>query len=618
MNEIEKEKTLFKIKKRKRRKKLMFKSNEYKAYGSIRKTKFGACGVILALAVLMVALGGNNVSADEVKPSTPATTEVAKPVEAPKTEVKPTTEAPKTEAKKEETVKPVESADLDSAVKKAQEVGIKVTEKEKVGYDTEEEAKSDEKAQVVEIDKKIAEKQQNTKEIKEAQDKNNQIKAENKSAMEKVGLKHTGDFPKDKKTVDGYNAQAKKENEANEAKFKKEKLEAEKIKAKDKAIMEAKGLKFTGKYALDQKAVDGWNKANAGKVIKSIQTGLTATANTTFEVVSGGSKAVAPDYTANVIQGYARNTNLDANFNNVFLLDDKSGKIEIKVKNTTNGDVTLTFSDITPSAESGFIRSYVALWAGEDGGIGYGVFISAGAGEANGGGGVDGQGGGGASGAYRNDRQGWVKMVTVGVLTDSNNVSEVTVNDVDSNQVIDVSKLDGAKVTTGANITQSGNSFTANDSAQSQSTAGVLDSNGIGWSFAKGQKINFTFIHSNTSDTSYSIVGGLFGRASQKEVKQEPISIEKYNDPKYTPKPMVSIKPYVAVPKEKQVEVEYHKAYVKEKPVTPEKPLTPEKPKEQKPELPNTGTAESSFGIAGVVGLMATVLGVAGLKRKED
>lgn len=599
----------------------MFKSNEYKAFGSIRKTKFGACGVILALAMLMVALGGNNVSADEVKPTTPATTEVAKPTTETakpetKAEVKP--EA-KPETKAEETVKPVEAPTLDATVEKAKSVGIKVTEKEKVGYDTEDEAKADEKAQVAEIDKKIAEKQQNTKEIKEATDTNNKIKADNKSVMEKAGLKHTGDYPKDKKAVDGYNAQAKKENQANEAKFKKDKLDAEKIKAKDKAIMEAKGLKFTGNYAQDQKAVDAWNKANAGKVIKSIQTGLTATANTSFEVISGGSKAVAPDYTANVIQGYARNTNLDANFNNVFLFDDKSGTIKIKVKNTTNGDVNLTFSNITPSAESGFIRSYVALWAGEDGGIGYGVFISAGAGEANGGGGVDGQGGGGASGAYRNDRQGWVKMVTVGVETDSNNVSEVTVNDVDSNQVIDVSNLDGAKVTTGANITQSGNSFTANDSAQSQSTAGVLDSNGIGWSFAKGQKINFTFIHSNTSDTSYSIVGGLFGRASQKEVKQEPISIEKYNDPKYTPKPMISIKPYVPVPKEKQVEVEYHKTFVKEKPVeTPKKPETPEKPKEQKPELPNTGTAESSLGLAGVVGMLATAVGVAGLKRKED
>lgn len=597
----------------------MFKSNEYKAYGSIRKTKVaGACGVILALAMMAMVANGN-VSADEVKPSTPATTEVAKPAkpaEAPKTEVKADQ---KMEAKAEETVKPVESPNLDSAVEKARSVGINVTEKEKVGYDTEAEAKKDEAKQTKAIDKKIAEKEQNIKEIKEAEAQNSKINADNKSAMEKAGLKHTGDYPKDKKTVDGYNAQAEKENEANEAKFKKDKLEAEKIKAKDKAIMEAKGLKFTGNYAQDKKAVDEWNKVNAGKVIKSIQTGLTATSSTTFEVISGGSKTVAPDYTANVNQGYARNTNLDANFDNVFLLDDKSGTIKIKVKNTSHGDVTLTFSGITPSAESGFIRSYVALWAGEDGGIGYGVFISAGAGEANGGGGVDGQGGGGASGGYRNDRQGWVKLVTVGVETDTSDVSEVTINDVDSQQVIDVSNLDGAKITTGANITKSGNSFTANDSAQSQSTSGVLDSNGIGWSFEKGQKINFTFIHSNTRDDSFSIVGGVFGRASQKEIKQEPISIEKYNDPKYTPKPLISIKPYVSVPKEKQVEVEYHKTYVKEKPVeTPKKPETPEKPKEHKPELPNTGTAESSLGFAGVVGVMATMVGVAGFKRRED
>ena len=597
----------------------MFKSNEYKAYGSIRKTKVaGACGVILALAMMAMVANGN-VSADEVKPSTPATTEVAKPAkpaEAPKTEVKADQ---KMEAKAEETVKPVESPNLDSSVEKARSVGINVTEKEKVGYDTEAEAKKDEAKQTKAIDKKIAEKEQNIKEIKEAEAQNSKINADNKSAMEKAGLKHTGDYPKDKKTVDGYNAQAEKENEANEAKFKKDKLEAEKIKAKDKAIMEAKGLKFTGNYAQDKKAVDEWNKVNAGKVIKSIQTGLTATSSTTFEVISGGSKTVAPDYTANVIQGYARNTNLDANFDNVFLLDDKSGTIKIKVKNTSHGDVTLTFSGITPSAESGFIRSYVALWAGEDGGIGYGVFISAGAGEANGGGGVDGQGGGGASGGYRNDRQGWVKLVTVGVETDTSDVSEVTINDVDSQQVIDVSNLDGAKITTGANITKSGNSFTANDSAQSQSTSGVLDSNGIGWSFEKGQKINFTFIHSNTRDDSFSIVGGVFGRASQKEIKQEPISIEKYNDPKYTPKPLISIKPYVSVPKEKQVEVEYHKTYVKEKPVeTPKKPETPEKPKEHKPELPNTGTAESSLGFAGVVGVMATMVGVAGFKRRED
>ena len=48
---------------------------------------------------------------------------------------------------------------------------------------------------------------------------------------------------------------------------------------------------------------------------------------------------------------------------------------------------------------------------------------------------------------------------------------------------------------------------------------------------------------------------------------------------------------------------------------------TPEQPKPQepkKPALPNTGTAESSLGWFGLAGVLATMLCVAGLKRKED
>ena len=57
----------------------MLKSQEFKTYGSIRKTKFGACGVILALAMLGVAFGSNSVSADEV--STEKTVAVEKKTE---------------------------------------------------------------------------------------------------------------------------------------------------------------------------------------------------------------------------------------------------------------------------------------------------------------------------------------------------------------------------------------------------------------------------------------------------------------------------------------------------------------------------------------------------------
>ena len=361
------------------------------------------------------------------------------------------------------------------------------------------EAKDDEKAQVKKIESAKAEKVTNTEEIKKAKETNAKINAENKTEMGKYGLTYTGDNNKDAKTVEDYTSKTNAENKRKEEEYKNALSKAKNAEKSNKEIMQSKGLTYTGVWEKDKKAVDDWNAKNAGVTSES---GLTATSKTTFEAISGATKVTPPAYTQNVIQGYARNTNLDAKFDNVFLLDYKTGTATIKVKNTSHGDVTLSFDKVTPSAESGFIRSYVALWAAEDGGIGYGVFISAGAGEANGGGGVDGQGGGGASGAYLNDRQGWVKQVTVGVITDANDVSEVTVNDVDSNQVIEASTINGAKITTGKNISQSGNTFTANNSAQSQSTSGVLDSNGIGWSLDKPQKINFTFDHINSSDTS--------------------------------------------------------------------------------------------------------------------
>ena len=458
-----------------------------------------------------------------------------------------------------EIVTPVETPELDKAVKNAKDAGVEATEKPQVAHNTLAEAKADEQAQVKKIESAKAEKVTNTEEVNKAKAINAKINAENKAEMEKYGLTYTGDSNKDAQTVADYTSKTLADNKKKEEEYKKAKASAEKVNESNKAIMEAKGLKFTGVWEQDKKAVDEWNKKNAGETSES---GLTATANTTFEAVSGASKVTPPAYVQNVIQGYARNTNLDAKFDNVFLFDYKTGTATIKVKNTSHGDVTLRFDKVTPSAESGFVRSYVALWAAEDGGIGYGVFISAGAGEANGGGGVDGQGGGyGASGAYLNDRQGWIKQVAIGVITDANDVSELTLNDVDSNQVINASTISGAKITTGKNITQSGNTFTANDSAQSQSTAGVLDSNGIGWSLDKGQKIDFSFDHINTSDTSYSIVGGIFGRASQKKVK--PISIEKATVPNFAPKKTPTLKPLVKVPLEKKIAVEYHKTAVK-------------------------------------------------------
>ena len=576
-------------------------------------------------------LASGQTFADEVKPVAPAT-ETAVTTQAPTSEAKPTealaettatpttaaeeTTATPTEAPAETTVTPTEattpteaaakttatpteskesveevhSTDLMSAVEKAKSLDIKVIEKPTVEYKTRAEAKADEDAQIITIDKAIAKKQAMDRERQLVIEFNKANAEENKAKMEKAGLTYTGDFKKDEATVNEYN-------KAQKAKYETAKAEYEKVLASNKEIMEKHGLTYTGNWEKDKASVDAWNKANAGEKGES---GLTATANTTFEAVSGATKVDAPKIARWSIQGYNGETNTDANFDNVFLFDDKTGTAEIKVKGTSHGDVTLRFSGITPAGGSGFVRSYVALWSAEDGGIGYGVFLSAGEGEANGGGGVDGQGGGSATGAYLSDRQGWIKNVKVETITDANDVTDVTLNDIDNMQYVTVDNgLDGASLSMGANMSKSGNVFTANDNDKSDSTAGVLDSNGLGWTFAKGQKIQFTFDHTNTRDDSFSIVGGLFGRASQKKV--EPIEIVKAEEPKAE---YLKLEPAKELPQPQEISVEYHKTVVKEEPVTPASVL------------PNTGT-ESTL-LTSVIGLVSLTLGGLVAKTKKE
>ena len=82
----------------------MSKGQEYKAYGSIRKMKVGgACGVILALAMLGMVVSTGSVSANEVVSDKTVAVE-----------------------KKSEVDVPISHDSLDKAVKEAKEVGVKV------------------------------------------------------------------------------------------------------------------------------------------------------------------------------------------------------------------------------------------------------------------------------------------------------------------------------------------------------------------------------------------------------------------------------------------------------------------------------------------------------------
>jgi len=99
----------------------MFKTQETKAFGSIRKVKkYGACGVILGMAALAMAFSSGSVSADELS----ANQNVPKTVqEAPKQE------APKQDetAKKNTTVDVVvDHSIVDKAVSEAKKAGLEV------------------------------------------------------------------------------------------------------------------------------------------------------------------------------------------------------------------------------------------------------------------------------------------------------------------------------------------------------------------------------------------------------------------------------------------------------------------------------------------------------------
>ena len=206
----------------------MLKSQEFKTYGSIRKTKFGACGVILALAMLGVAFGSNTVSADEVKPTTPVAVE-----------------------KKTEVEVPVAHDNLDKAVAEAKEAGVEVEvgavqDKGVATSDTVAEKKKEIEADYA---KQEAEVKNTTTDHKNAitdyETKHKEIEEENKR-IAKDNAKKEDDYNKavaDQKT---YNEKVEKDNAVLKADYDKklEKYEGDLAKYnKEKAELAKKGVK---------------------------------------------------------------------------------------------------------------------------------------------------------------------------------------------------------------------------------------------------------------------------------------------------------------------------------------------------------------------------------------
>lgn len=305
-------------------------------------------------------------------------------------------------------------------------------------------------------------------------------------------------------------------------------------------------------------------------------------------------------------QGNNLDQNTDANFDNIFKID---GTGSILVKNTTNGDVKLTFSEINSPYNTG---TYVAIWGDDKGGIAWSVFALYN-GSGQGGAGEGAGGNASTSGRILN----YVKSYKATAET-TKGVSVVTFNDIDNQQTVKMSGLDGAKITTGKNISQTENDFEAGSGDVSQGSAGELGSNGIKWNFSSADTREFSFTHS-TAGKNTSIVGGIFGSASN--VPQKPVA------PKLTAHKATVTAPIApTAPANEKVSVHYYKVVTTPTPVKPTgyKPSTPtpQTPVAQSSVgLPTTGDKQEGFAIVTALGLLSVVFaGFTGLKslKKEE
>ncbi|RLV15682.1 YSIRK-type signal peptide-containing protein [Streptococcus iniae] len=297
--------------------------------------------------------------------------------------------------------------------------------------------------------------------------------------------------------------------------------------------------------------------------------------------------------------------NTDANFDSIFKIDATGS---ILVKNTTNGDVKLTFSEINSPYNTG---TYVAIWGEDKGGIAWSVFALYN-GSGQGGAGEGAGGNASTSGRILN----YVKSYKATAET-TKGVSVVTFNDIDNQQTVKMSGLNGAKITTGKNISQTGNDFVAGSGDVSQGSAGELGSHGIKWNFSSADTREFSFTHS-TAGKNTSIVGGIFGSASN--VPQKPVA------PKLTAHKATVTAPIApTAPANEKVSVHYYKVVTTPTPVKPTgyKPSTPtpQTPVAQSSVgLPTTGDKAEDSVIQMVIGaLMVSFVGFTALKgRKEE
>ncbi|WP_349549686.1 KxYKxGKxW signal peptide domain-containing protein [Leuconostoc pseudomesenteroides] len=294
-------------------------------------------------------------------------------------------------------------------------------------------------------------------------------------------------------------------------------------------------------------------------------------------------------------QGNYLNQNTDANFDSIFKIN---GTGSIVVHNTTNGNVTLTFSNINSPYNTG---TYVAVWGADDGGIAWSVFATY-TGASQGG---AGESGGGSASIAGGNILNYVHSYD-GVLEADGNISVVTFNDLDNNQSVSVDGLNG-QATAGKNVSQNGNTFSAGPGDVSQGSNGQLSSNGVRWVLDDTGHVRFTFHHATSDRNDTSIVAGAFGVDSQipKEPVKPRLSAEKIvvdapqsPDMPKVPEILVTKHNVIVLPEAETPEPQEVTYHLYEVSTTPE-PATPN-PEKPQPETSKTVVTPTTVSTAPV------------------
>ncbi|WP_049538725.1 SspB-related isopeptide-forming adhesin [Streptococcus pseudopneumoniae] len=239
----------------------MSKTQEFKAYGSIRKMKVGgACGVILALAMLGMVVSTGSVSADEVVSDKTVAVE-----------------------KKSEVDVPISHDFLDKAVKEAKEAGVKVEvgavqDKGVATSETVAEKQKEIEADYVnqeknvkivtddyssKVDKTTKEREVIEKENKEKQDKFEKAVKDHEAEIKRIEAENKAilaDNDKKKKETEAENSRIKRDNAQKEAKYNKDLADQKaynEMVEKENAELKAD---YDKKFAVYEKALAEYNK----------------------------------------------------------------------------------------------------------------------------------------------------------------------------------------------------------------------------------------------------------------------------------------------------------------------------------------------------------------------